>query len=475
MINKNILSKDGSLWLQWTLASMLGFAAGIGLGLAALEAAGEIVSFSAFGVVAGIAQWLVLRKIFPGSGWWILATALSAPLGLVATNAIHRVLLGASVFYVAGSLGIAALGLVVGIAQWWVMRRHLRRADWWILANLGSWLVGGLAAWVLGLRFTELIKIIADFALLGIIVGASTGLVLILLRKRSAPREDIKATPLGNLIIAGCSLVVLVLAIGSEQEPAGLGPVPDQGPVSGCSDLPTFDCGEDDAYCSELVFFEPISGPGYVNYPVNGETWDDQYRSYLRRDLQMLIKYASARVECETDIWDYKRFEPLGLGDMSEADGSTPGTSTGHLGHPLGTHQDGSDIDVAYYQMDLEYSWLKRENNGSGLEINSLVSVCKHIKFGMDVYRCTEPPRLLDTWRSALFIAYLAESPYTRVIGVDGQIGPVLDSALDQLAEAGWIDEDLRDQIPLSYETIYEGLGWFRFHHHHMHISMFLR
>ena len=79
---------------------------------------------------------------------------------------------------------------------------------------------------------------------------------------------------------------------------------------------------------------------------------------------------------------------------------------------------------------------------------------------------------MLDPWRTALFIAYLAEHPHVEEIGVDGQIGPVLEAALDQLVQTGWIESGLRERIPLVYETVDEGTGWFRFHHHHVHFGM---
>jgi hypothetical protein len=334
--------------------------------------------------------------------------------------------------------------------------------------------LGGYLAWAVGLKLFEFIKIVVDYAILGIIAGASTGLALTLLKKKPAPPEDKKNNLVRYLSYAGCTLILIILASVWEhsiKNPDELIGIPDLGSIPICSDLPTVECVGDDTYCAELVLFEPTSGPGYINYPVNGETWDNQYRSYLGRDVVSMIKYASARVACETESWDYGRFYPLGLGDMSEADGSTPGTSTGHPDHPWGTHQEGHDIDLAYFQIETKSNWLKLENRWLGLDSNLLASVCNHTKYGMDVDHCTEPPQLLDPWRTALFIAYLAENPQLRVIGVDGQVGPVLEAALDQLVRAGWIDSGLRAQIPLAYEVTNEGMGWFLHHHHHMHIS----
>jgi len=99
------------------------------------------------------------------------------------------------------------------------------------------------------------------------------------------------------------------------------------------------------------VQFDPPVTEGYVDFPMNGEIWDNQFRSYVRRDLMMLIRYASAKVACTSADWNYGSHAPLGLVDMSEADGSIPGTSIGYPGHPPGTHEDGKDIDAAYYQL----------------------------------------------------------------------------------------------------------------------------
>ena len=58
------------------------------------------------------------------------------------------------------------------------------------------------------------------------------------------------------------------------------------------------------------------------------------------------------------------------------------------------------------------------------------------------------------------------------VIGVDGQIGLVLEDSLATLVASGWIDAALRQSIPLAYEVENLGFGWYRFHHDRMHLSM---
>jgi hypothetical protein len=246
----------------------------------------------------------------------------------------------------------------------------------------------------------------------------------------------------------------------------GQGPGPGPGPL--CPNLPPVQCAGSNTFCSEIVPFDPDNDPtdpthdpslGYVDYPVNGETQTNQYRSFLRRDLMMLIKYATALVACKAKDWSGGHGKPLGLVDMSESNGAIPGTSIGHPGHPVGTHQNGLDIDVAYYQ------------NGS--PDNRAREVCDHTLNGGDVYRCTATPHLLDVWRTALFIAALHDHPHLRVVGCDGKVGPMVEPAIAQLCAAGWVDNAAcsPSTLALAYETIDKGHGWYRFHHHHMHVS----
>ncbi|MED5465436.1 MAG: hypothetical protein VX699_12360, partial [Myxococcota bacterium] len=225
--------------------------------------------------------------------------------------------------------------------------------------------------------------------------------------------------------------------------------------------------------CDELIFMEPRLGDGYWDYPINGETTSNQYRSWLRRDLALLVQYAAGKTNCLSQGWSFGNRAPLGLGDMSEADGSIPGTSDNDPGHPEGSHTNGFDIDVAYFQ--------------TGTPDNELRSVCAHTRcdgpvdsetgdcYGpiTDEYHCVEPPDMLDVWRTALYLGLLHESPSLRVIGVDGKVGPLVEAAFEQLCGAGWLTGVVCEgNSRLAYEVEDTGMGWFYFHHHHFHISL---
>lgn len=235
---------------------------------------------------------------------------------------------------------------------------------------------------------------------------------------------------------------------------------PGDDPGTACPDLPERDCQGDEAYCGELVAFSPRTGPGYLDYPVHDETEADQYRSFARRDLQMLVQWAAAVVECKAKTWGGGNGAPLGLGDMSEADGSAPGSRHHRPDHPEGTHLDGFDIEIAYFQTSAAID-------------NTLRAVCPHTQAGQDVYRCVFAPTTLDLWRTSLFVGLLFTSPRIRVVGVDGQIGPRLEQATTVLCARGWLSgPSCSGNRPLAYETADEGFGWFQNHHDHLHLSL---
>ncbi|RLB47213.1 MAG: hypothetical protein DRJ42_25900 [Deltaproteobacteria bacterium] len=236
--------------------------------------------------------------------------------------------------------------------------------------------------------------------------------------------------------------------------------VPPPGPPpTGCEigsmGIPDWNCTSG---CGDLVPFDPATGPGYDNYPLNGETESNQYRSFIRRDVMMLVKYATAMVACQTGDWTLGNGSTLGLGDMSEADGAIPGTSIGDPGHPDGTHVNGHDMDIGYYQV--------------GTANNYLRPICEHTSGGEDQYHCTVEPHLLDPWRTSLFLAHLHINPALRVIGVDGQAGLMIESALDQLCADGWTATTACRSHKITWEVTDTGRYWFRFHHHHLHLSV---
>jgi hypothetical protein len=232
------------------------------------------------------------------------------------------------------------------------------------------------------------------------------------------------------------------------------------GTAPDCPNLPERDCTGTPAYCAEMLPFEPVMGDGYDNYPINGETPTDQYRSFCRRDLQMLVKYAAAYVKCKTASWTTGNQMPVGLGDMSEANGSIPGTRDGQPGHPAGTHENGYDMDYAYFQITSPNNYLRE--------------ICPHTIGGVEQYHCVGEPDNIDIWRHSLLLGAMFSSSRTRVIGVDGRAGPIFDKAIPVLCQKGFLDQAACDAAyqGLAYEQVDMGYGWYLFHLHHSHVSL---
>lgn len=163
----------------------------------------------------------------------------------------------------------------------------------------------------------------------------------------------------------------------------------------------------------------------------------------IRRELIMLVRYALDET--------YKRYpgtKELGLIDMGERDGSTPGTAYNDLRHPEGTHVQGNDIDISYFQTSPD---------------NHARPVCAN-----DGYFCTSDTNTMDAEITAFFFAKLYESNRLRVIGVDTKLADDLALAADALLAEGAITAAERAKFD---DRMAYGEGW-PFHHHHFHVSL---
>ena len=89
MSHDDTIRKGWKVWLLWVTANTAGFGIGIGVSFLTITFVGEIWSIIAFGILAGLAQWFVLRSSIQQAGWWILASTLSAPLSILAANIIN--------------------------------------------------------------------------------------------------------------------------------------------------------------------------------------------------------------------------------------------------------------------------------------------------------------------------------------------------------------------------------------------------
>ena len=180
-------------WLQWVFANALGLMAGLLLGLSAFfiifqsdnpvlesEALRSALPAAALagtviGMVIGTAQWLVLRRYVRLIGWWwILTATLGWAIGGARGASVESVNTGAIAGLIMGTLQLPAL--------FWVGRKSV------------AWVVICTVAWTLSdvlMNRTMLSEIWAIFIVhAGAVAGALTGFAMMWLLnhpKQSVP------------------------------------------------------------------------------------------------------------------------------------------------------------------------------------------------------------------------------------------------------------------------------------------------
>jgi hypothetical protein len=217
-----------------------------------------------------------------------------------------------------------------------------------------------------------------------------------------------------------------------------------------CTDHFDFDaCRGYDGTAEGELLQVPVPSPNDPYVP-NGYVLDSlaSYR-WLRRETMMLIRYAIHEVQ--------QRFadtQPLGLIDMSDKHSLTPGVDVGSPRHPETTHDQGGNVDIAYYQTDGD---------------SVAESVCGPNGSDHDGYYCTSVDNhIMDVPRTTYFMAMLAKHSRLRAIGIDPLLAPMILTEAEALRDAGEISETVYANLT---DRLAYGQGW-PFHHHHMHLSM---
>jgi hypothetical protein len=175
--DSDLIPPGCGLYLAWFMLTILGSILGWMLGWqTSYLVPGKLSIFALAGVmglILGAAQWLVLRSHFTAAWWWILATVLGWTAGfpLGAELASRLGLVG----FLFGMLVGLTTGAALGLLQWLVLRQHVTRAFWWIPTSIFAWISALIyyqpASNWLGLMF-------------GLLVGIVTGLVLLWLLYR---------------------------------------------------------------------------------------------------------------------------------------------------------------------------------------------------------------------------------------------------------------------------------------------------
>ena len=205
-------------WLRWVLATSVvpsvvtAMALVIGESVRGSDQQIIIAVFLGLAILAStvIAQWLVLRRQIARAGRWVLAgivgLVVGSVVGLVAGGAVRLValgfkgVLGADFTEAVGIIGGLGVGIGLGIpsalaaitiAQWLVLRRHVSRAGWWLLAHIVGLVVGSFVGAVLrGVLGVDADARAVVYSLPGLAAyGAITGGVMVWLLRQPAAKE----------------------------------------------------------------------------------------------------------------------------------------------------------------------------------------------------------------------------------------------------------------------------------------------
>lgn len=174
------------LWLAWTLATALGLLIGylplaFLIGSIDLGLARVIVPIIT-GVLLGLAQWLVLRPYVTKSYDWVLYHAVGWVVGYTLGLFVVQLL---SKTPLGMLLGFIFFGVIVALFQYPILRREIPHLGAWILANVIGWTLGAyLSQLAAGLFFqntipTTFTSVLVAVGITGLVAGAITALALI--------------------------------------------------------------------------------------------------------------------------------------------------------------------------------------------------------------------------------------------------------------------------------------------------------
>ena len=134
------------------------------------------------GVMAGL-HWPIVRAggVLPTR--FLAASAVGFAAGYPLGQTIQGILvLHWSLNWTGYWLAVATFGLFLGVPQWWIFRRHMKRAGLWVLFSVTGWMLTGLA-WI---------NFRAGDGLDSIAYGIVTGIGLVWLVRSQLPEPERK-------------------------------------------------------------------------------------------------------------------------------------------------------------------------------------------------------------------------------------------------------------------------------------------
>lgn len=174
-----------SFWWQWVLVTLASFL--VSLFLIEIGERPDLGVFEGVigGSLIGLGQSLVLWQRIPKAWWWVLANIIS--WGLVSSSSLGTIgwvaprIEQINLRLIYGLVDGLQLGVVLGVAQWLVFRKHISKAWRWILVSSWcwsislacGWFVGGVVRQLTGLFLGEVFGLAVSWLMVSIITGAS--------------------------------------------------------------------------------------------------------------------------------------------------------------------------------------------------------------------------------------------------------------------------------------------------------------
>lgn len=170
------------VWFLWLVATAYGWGQGVYWGWFAddepktleripLDIVAGYGGVVTGGLLVGVLQWLVLRRHLTGASRWV-----SAGFGAVLAVGVVIFGVGAVDSDVGWIVGVSLFGTTVGVLQWLVLRSQVSRAGWWVAAST--------LGWAAGMPFGD----INGPPGLGAVYGAVTATTLVWLLRQDRPR-----------------------------------------------------------------------------------------------------------------------------------------------------------------------------------------------------------------------------------------------------------------------------------------------
>lgn len=164
-------SFDWGFWFVWLMSTALGWV----LGSFLLPNLALVTT----GLALGCLQWFTINRRFKEAWRWIVVSTLGWALGAALILILIPAQNSANMVPQSGFLAGVLTGLMLGGAQWLVLRREVHWAGWWIPVNIIAWTTG----------FAFLPGLLSTGVSAGVITATAMALLVLNPAKQASPGE----------------------------------------------------------------------------------------------------------------------------------------------------------------------------------------------------------------------------------------------------------------------------------------------